>query len=423
MFIINCERDHSYCQVDDSDVIFDKDCPPQIGEDIMFFFNNKKENGRVVMISDCEIKIKRMLDMYKKKPLKRKLPTPPPENSNELAALSTKRQRKINSKYSSSSFENLDLTKPLKDHKNKQKGSGNENKKKSDETMQPIINEKEFEEKSESVAPKKVEHSPSKDELKKMLMEAQAKIKSSKHLNATTSSKILKTLPKKKSDSFGNISSTTESDFDDSREKDDSFDSKNAAETINNSGDDANKTYDDDDKKKEESKNSASKNANSNEHQLFGNHAETDVNDPDLYGKDWPEESMIKLISQVYCKKSYFDSIKSLCNQASHVVRRLIPGVFKPSGYMNTTFSGQAPRAHKGQGKPAQVKALNDTAKNEIIDFALKIAAEKNWTGRNGIPQTREDLKKVMSQRIGELKREIEINNKKQASVSTNKIN
>lgn len=76
---------------------------------------------------------------------------------------------------------------------------------------------------------------------------------------------------------------------------------------------------------------------------------------------------MIKLINKVYCKKSDYDLIKSMCSQASHVVRRLIPGVFKPSGYLDATFSGQAPRAHSNKEKPVQVKPLNNLAKTEII--------------------------------------------------------
>lgn len=55
-----------------------------------------------------------------------------------------------------------------------------------------------------------------------------------------------------------------------------------------------------------------------------------------------------------------------MCSQASHVVRQLVTGVFKPSGYLNATFSGQAPRAHAGQGKPAGVNSLNPTAEKEI---------------------------------------------------------
>ncbi|KAH0555362.1 hypothetical protein KQX54_017957 [Cotesia glomerata] len=100
---------------------------------------------------------------------------------------------------------------------------------------------------------------------------------------------------------------------------------------------------------------------------------------------------------------------KSLCSQASHV-RRLIPGVFKPSGYLTATLTGQAPRAHLQEGKSAPTKALNSVAKNEIIDFAMALAKNKKWMTPKGVHQIREQLASVMSQRIGELKRADQVN-------------
>lgn len=51
MFIINCKRDKSYCLVDDKNVIFDPSNVPKIDEEVRFFYNNKLEDGRVIMVS------------------------------------------------------------------------------------------------------------------------------------------------------------------------------------------------------------------------------------------------------------------------------------------------------------------------------------------------------------------------------------
>lgn len=75
---------------------------------------------------------------------------------------------------------------------------------------------------------------------------------------------------------------------------------------------------------------------------------------------------MVKLVGEIYCKSRDYDLAISGSTQASHLVRRLITGVFKPSGYLQATFIGQAPRAHKSKN-PKQIKPLNITAKNAII--------------------------------------------------------
>ncbi|XP_074097827.1 uncharacterized protein LOC141526662 [Cotesia typhae] len=121
---------------------------------------------------------------------------------------------------------------------------------------------------------------------------------------------------------------------------------------------------------------------------------------------------MIKLAGETYCKSRDYDLAISASTQASHLVRRLITGVFKPSGYLQATFTGQAPRAHKIKD-PKQIKPLNITAKNAIIDFALKVAQDNNWKNKKGIATTREELQHVMTQRLGELKRSAELNKKK----------
>lgn len=51
MFILICERDNSYCKIDDSEVMFDKNNPPNEGDSVIFFYKKKKETGRVIMFS------------------------------------------------------------------------------------------------------------------------------------------------------------------------------------------------------------------------------------------------------------------------------------------------------------------------------------------------------------------------------------
>lgn len=51
MFIINCDRDKSYCKIDDAEVLFNQDDPPKKGENVFFYYNKNKEVGKVIMIS------------------------------------------------------------------------------------------------------------------------------------------------------------------------------------------------------------------------------------------------------------------------------------------------------------------------------------------------------------------------------------
>ncbi|CAG5075179.1 Similar to fs(1)h: Homeotic protein female sterile (Drosophila melanogaster), partial [Cotesia congregata] len=78
-------------------------------------------------------------------------------------------------------------------------------------------------------------------------------------------------------------------------------------------------------------------------------------------------------------------------------------------------FTGQVSRAHKVKD-PKEIKPLNITAKNAIIEFALKVAQDKNWKNKKGVATTREELQHVMTQRLGELKRSAELNKKKNDS-------
>lgn len=48
-----------------------------------------------------------------------------------------------------------------------------------------------------------------------------------------------------------------------------------------------------------------------------------------------------------------------------------------------------------------------------ITDYAMERAKKKGWITKDGLPQTRKEVRTAMSQKIGELKRKYEENKKK----------
>ncbi|XP_057323635.1 uncharacterized protein LOC130666538 [Microplitis mediator] len=409
MFILKCQRDNSFCKVEDSEVIFDKENPPNENEIVKFLYNGKEELGEVVMISDNNKQINSKFEEMKKSLKKRPLVSLSPEGNNK-SMIPEKRTRKLNSKYSSPSFENLNLLKPLKvDQGEKKRELKDDNKKKSDKLKQSQIEKDIFYNKSKTVETKKKECSPTKEELKKKLTALEEQMKISKKSREKGLLNYGKTRPpdtlalNKNNNAPENENSATDSDSDVSSQKDDLSDLQDSSGNQINLETSKLSSVSDDDKKENSSPNTTFNDLHVNS---VTTESHTDSNnDPDLYGKDWSEEPMIKLMNKIYCKKSEYETCKSLCSQATHVVRRLITGVFKPSGYLDATLTGQTPRAHHQEGKVAPVKALNSVAKDEIIDFAIALAKAKKWVTPKGVPHTREQLASAMSQRIGELKR------------------
>lgn len=51
MFILKCSRDNSFCKIDESEVIFNKDSPPKEGETVKFLWYRKEELGEIAMKS------------------------------------------------------------------------------------------------------------------------------------------------------------------------------------------------------------------------------------------------------------------------------------------------------------------------------------------------------------------------------------
>lgn len=139
---------------------------------------------------------------------------------------------------------------------------------------------------------------------------------------------------------------------------------------------------------------------------------------------------MVLLKDGVYCKHRILESARGVSCKASHLVRRLIEGVFKPQAILQSTVSGRTPRAQGKERQQQHVIPLNVTAKNAIIGnvynvryttvligvyhiqtynkfqfyyvaYALEEAQKNHW-----IPQNASQLQQTIAQKIVELKRE-----------------
>lgn len=76
---------------------------------------------------------------------------------------------------------------------------------------------------------------------------------------------------------------------------------------------------------------------------------------------------MIHLKYNIYCRKRIFDSALSVASQVTHLIRRLIEGVFKIEKLLDCTLTGQSP-----QGK----EKINQQF--DSLDFTAKMAIQGN---------------------------------------------
>ncbi|KAH0546613.1 hypothetical protein KQX54_012196 [Cotesia glomerata] len=403
MFILKCSRDNSFCKIDESEVIFNKDSPPKEGETVKFLWYGNEEFGEVVMESDNIKKINQKFEQVKKDMKKRpRTPSTSPETTSE-SHISSKRSRKPNAKYNSNSFENLEFVKPPKEVQVSKLTRKDDNKNQSDKMTQLLIEKDIAKKKTDKSKSKKI--SPTKDELKQRLAELEGNMKKSAGSLYDEIAPTPHTVkPRKNNKSNNENNSATESDSD--------VDKSVNVSLIESEGSETEKSHtvnsemsrvDDTDKENNPSVSKSFENLDSNNAGIEG--IVDDYNDPDLYGKDWSGEKMYKLMDRIYCKEKEYKECSRQCTQASHFIRRLITGVLKPSGYVDATLTGQASRAHPQEEKLTPVRAFNTAAKNEIIGFAMALAKIKGWKGKKGIEQTEEELAAVMSQKIGELKR------------------
>ncbi|KAM0729175.1 hypothetical protein ACS0PU_004529 [Formica fusca] len=399
MFIIICDEDNSYCEVPDENVIFDDKNPPKKGEHVHFFWNGTRYTGEVVIKSDdIEILNKVYQELIKNKRMPKELPL----KDNNSLIITTKRQPKKKREFSSTPCGNIKTEMMQKNKRMKSDNEATDSRKKGDEASQLFIETIIASDKKLKNPTKVSSSSPSKEELKKMLEEAYKKIESSKKSNAghsqpataeplklssssTSQGRKVQKPIKEKDDS-----TTTESECDDKENiLESSFsESDNGNEIIN-----FKKLIRDETKKHGNEKKTEDKvetmNDGRKDKRTDADYAEVEKPDDgvddlladasDLFGKDWPGEKMVKLIDKVYCKGSELAPALALSNQATHLARRLIVGVFKPSGYLNATFTGQASRAHKNKHKSENpVKSLNEVAKNEILDYAMERAKKRD---------------------------------------------
>lgn len=78
---------------------------------------------------------------------------------------------------------------------------------------------------------------------------------------------------------------------------------------------------------------------------------------------------MVLLVDDVYCKRRFHDNAIGGVSKLSHLVRRLIDGVFKREALMECTCTGKPSAAAAKAGQKPE--ALDDTAKNAIIGIII----------------------------------------------------
>lgn len=167
-------------------------------------------------------------------------------------------------------------------------------------------------------------------------------------------------------------------------------------------------------KKEESKKESSSSSATSEKQKLQKDSEKTKetklhlcpINEDQLFGKDWADDTMILLLNDIYCKRIIHDNAIGASTKQTHVVRRLLDGVFKREALLKCTCTGK-PSAMAAK-LPKKPQALDHTAKNAIIEYSVLIAKLKGW---DILPKN--SLRQAITQRMGEIKRE-EANAKKQ---------
>lgn len=75
---------------------------------------------------------------------------------------------------------------------------------------------------------------------------------------------------------------------------------------------------------------------------------------------------MVLLENDIFCKSRMLETALATAKKASHIVRQLIPAVFKPEAIVRSMLKGQSPRMTKEQNPPVQVDCLHG-AKDAII--------------------------------------------------------
>ncbi|XP_075160369.1 uncharacterized protein LOC142237066 [Haematobia irritans] len=124
-----------------------------------------------------------------------------------------------------------------------------------------------------------------------------------------------------------------------------------------------------------------------------------DDDDEQLLGSKF-HEKMICIGNNIYCRAIIHNMALGTSHKSSHVARKLLEGVFKIDILKKATLTGQPPRAQGLERQLEPVVALNYKAREAIIDFSFRVAKERNWE-----QQSKKDVERAMSQRLGEIKR------------------
>lgn len=76
---------------------------------------------------------------------------------------------------------------------------------------------------------------------------------------------------------------------------------------------------------------------------------------------------MVHLADGIYCKKKVYDAALGASKASTHLVRRLIKGVFKEEILLECTATGQAPRGVGRDNQREEIFSLNPRARKAII--------------------------------------------------------
>ncbi|XP_024890773.1 uncharacterized protein LOC112466738 [Temnothorax curvispinosus] len=350
MFLLKCDEDESYCMVTDEDVIFDDETVKK-GETVRFYYNKKQYTGTVLMFSDNQDAIEKELKRYK-----------------------TECKMKRNSNKSKHARKGFDVKKPCNDKLvGKMPKKTTEEKKKTTYSFKSKNIDEEINISDTSGKKRKIKDldestnssrslsttyssdeeikdskSPTKEELAKLLEDANKKI-------AKMQSLEVKSLP------YNNTNTESKKrqlvDVDD--------------ETIayNNTNTESQKRQhvDVDDETASVASENEGKQELIKDHPIqspsnFSDHEVQNYyyNDEQLFGPDWVNDKAI----------------------------------------VTSTLKGQSPRMTKQQN-PVQVDCLHGVAKYAIIVFSIMYGQKKGWP-----KQSVKEIEQAMTQKVGELKRQ-----------------
>ncbi|XP_067208077.1 uncharacterized protein [Linepithema humile] len=419
MFILQCESDGSYCVVHENAVIFDEE-NIRPGDKVMFVWNKKHYDGSVIMRSDDETKIDEKIKMLKAEE-KNKRASKSKCNKSEASKVIDRSE--LGSSRKKASVKRWSPETKLLSGENKKprnvllKGNGAKSNKsanwqeKLSSAMQAQVSKVidiQKKEKSISIENSNLSSSPdsknaswSEDESNRELTTPE-KIAKKKHYAQQKQSDIAALMkiasnapvlePRKKSElpalkknetkelSRNYYSIVDDENKDLRQDLESKIKNIKAKETTNKIMDDD--EYSDDDYP---STTVDERNLQSNDQ---------------LLGQNSPGDKMVLLQDGVFCNERVLEVALSSSHKASHIVRRLIVGVFKLESLKDCTFTGASHRGvHENKD---DITCLNLHARNSIIDYAMKLAKRKGW-----VTQSIKELNTAMSQKLGEIKREL----------------